>query len=82
MSRLLAASRWRLSCRSSAGQSNVRDLPHPDVDWGAFVKEIKSNSSEDRWIYDPIDEKAAMWIDLNALTKMYNPSESSACCIS
>ena len=64
------------------GSGNVRDLPHPDVDWNAFVQEIKNNSPEERWIYDPIDEKAATWIDLKALTKMYNPNGSSACSIS
>lgn len=64
------------------GTGNVRDLPHPDVDWKAFVQEIKNTSSEDRWIYDPIDEKPATWIDLKALTSMYNSNSSTACTIS
>jgi hypothetical protein len=52
------------------------------VDWKAFVQEIKNSSSEDRWIYDPIDEKPATWIDLKALTSMYNSNSSTACTIS
>ena len=41
-----------VSCLVHTG--NVRDLPHPDEDWDAFLAEIKKNQPESRWIYDPV----------------------------
>ena len=68
-----------VSCLVHTG--NVRDLPHPDEDWDSFLKEVKKNMSEDRWIYDPVKEKAAPWIDVKNLIKMYQQGGSSACSI-
>ena len=64
-----------------SGTGNVRDLPHPDEDFDSFCSEIKKNSTEDKWIYDPIIERPTPWIDMKELQKMYG-SGSSACNIS
>lgn len=67
-----------VSCLIHSG--NVRDLPHPDEDWDSFLKEVKKNLPEDRWIYDPVKEKAQPWIDIKKLVQMYQKKGGSAAC--
>lgn len=68
-----------VSCLVHTG--NVRDLPHPDEDWDAFLAEIKKNQPESRWIYDPVKAKAQPWIDVKNLTRQYSKGGGSSACV-
>lgn len=64
------------------GRSADADLPHPQIDWDAFEREVSSALGEAVMTYNPLKKRETPWVDLKILKRTYNPSASmSGSCV-
>ena len=59
---------------------NLKDLPHPQVDWNAFSHTVKTESSTQHLIFDPLDEQFKLPVDMAELKRAYGKA-SCACSV-
>lgn len=65
--------------------NNVKDIPHPAVDWRGFVNKIKELNAREPRVFDPIAQQMKPWIDTSQLARFYVAEASaarSACTVS
>lgn len=53
-----------------------RNLPHPQIDWDPFERDVSSALSETVMTYNPLKKRETAWVDLKVLRRIYNPSAS------
>ena len=58
-------------------------LPHPEIDFPAFIATVRRALEREPKIFDPLRNNFEPWVDVAELARMYNSSPvSSACAIS
>lgn len=71
-------------CIGRFGIDNVKDIPHPGVDWRAFVAKIRELNNKEPKVFCPITETLKPWVDVGSLSKFYvteSKAASSSCII-
>ena len=59
---------------------NLKEVPHPDVDWAHFVSYVKSMNNSTPTIFDCLTGKHKHWIDMDKLNSFYGNGQSSTTC--
>ena len=55
-------------------------LPHPEVDFKAFLTAVQSRLTKDRRIFCPVRKSIVDWVDLRSLAKHYGPPGAATNC--
>jgi len=50
---------------------DVGQIPHPGVEWKAFIAKIKEFNAREPKVFCPISQKMKAWIDISMLHKCY-----------
>jgi hypothetical protein len=58
-----------MCCRYLGG--NPADLPHPGMDWFAFVQKLKELNRTLPPVFDPLANAARPWVDIKKLNATY-----------
>lgn len=55
-------------------------LPHPEVDFKAFLAAVQERLSKDKRVFCPIRKQLVDWVDLRSLAKHYGPPGAAGQC--
>ena len=67
-------------CRYTGG--NAKEVPHPDIDWYAFINYIKSQNSQLALVFDSSTNLMLPWTRVDKLNEFYgNGQGTSKSCI-
>lgn len=61
----------------------VKEVPHPDIDWGAFAAYVRKMNNSTPAIFNCLNNKYEHWINLEKLGSSYGNGQftSQTCCI-
>lgn len=59
---------------------NVKEIPHPDIDWPKFLAFVRNSNSKCHKIFHSTSKKYTHWINIEKLIKVHGDSAGSGTC--
>ena len=60
---------------------DVKNFPHPDEDWQAFIALVKSKNIAQGQVWDPKTKSLKDWINVRMLQEKYGSTSSATCTV-
>jgi hypothetical protein len=74
----LSTDQMRVLCAYIFSIDNVKDIPHPGVDWNAFVSKIKELNAREARVFDSVSQQMKPWVDTSQLPRFYIAEAAAA----